>query len=248
MESPNSFCRMKRRNSAGGPVSEAELRSAFGGSAALAPWLRLPATRWIANAREHGLPIGDRQSPIANRSEPPPVGGGTTRGEAHPARRGANHARGCQFRTFAMSIVEAVMRELPTELHPSGGNTKLFAELANCLREAGDQAGNACSHWKPWRAVRRTGRDGFHLSVRPGAGTVFHRLQRHERRRDTGFYDLLASEARLCSYVAIALGRSRRITGFRWAVCSSLRAPADAHFVERFDVRVPDAAAGHAQL
>ncbi len=28
-----------------------------------------------------------------------------------------------------------------------------------------------------------------------------------ERRRDTGFYDLLASEARLCSYVAIALGQ-----------------------------------------
>ncbi len=28
-----------------------------------------------------------------------------------------------------------------------------------------------------------------------------------ERRRDTSFYDLLASEARLCSYVAIALGQ-----------------------------------------
>ena len=70
-----------------------------------------------------------------------------------------------------------------------------------------------------------------------------------ERRCDTSFYDLLASEARLCSYVAIALGQvpqdamvldgpsARRVAG-----------RADARFVERLDVRISDAAAGHAQL
>jgi cyclic beta-1,2-glucan synthetase len=41
----------------------------------------------------------------------------------------------------------------------------------------------------------------------PDEGPVLHGFNVTERRRDPGFYDLLASEARLCSYVAIALGQ-----------------------------------------
>ena len=70
-----------------------------------------------------------------------------------------------------------------------------------------------------------------------------------ERRRDTSFYDLLASEARLCSYVAIALGQVPQDHWFslgRLLVAS--RGRAGPGFVERLDVRIPDAAAGHAQL
>ena len=37
-------------------------------------------------------------------------------------------------------------------------------------------------------------------------------------RRDNSFYDLLASEARLASFIAIAKGMCRKSTGFTWAV------------------------------
>ena len=43
-----------------------------------------------------------------------------------------------------------------------------------------------------------------------------------ENRCDASFYDLLASEARLCSYVASLRGRFHRTTGSHWDVCSSL--------------------------
>ena len=45
-----------------------------------------------------------------------------------------------------------------------------------------------------------------------------------DQRLDNSFYDLLASEARLASFVAIAQGRSARSTGSRWADCSPRRA------------------------
>ena len=70
-----------------------------------------------------------------------------------------------------------------------------------------------------------------------------------ERRRDASYYDLLASEARLCSFVAIAQGT----TAAGKLVCP--RTPAhdhgwrsDSSFVERVDVRVPHAAPHHADL
>ena len=70
-----------------------------------------------------------------------------------------------------------------------------------------------------------------------------------ESRLDASFYDLLASEARLCSYVAIALGQVPQDHWFslgRLLVAFARRA--GAGFLERLDVRISDAAAGHAQL
>ena len=70
-----------------------------------------------------------------------------------------------------------------------------------------------------------------------------------DRRLDSSFYDLLASEARLCQ-----LRRHRAGHAAAGALVRT-RAPADdrgrragAAVVERLDVRVPDAAAGHAKL
>ena len=40
-----------------------------------------------------------------------------------------------------------------------------------------------------------------------------------ERRLDASFYDLLASEARLASFIVIAQGNSARSIGSRWAAC-----------------------------
>ena len=70
-----------------------------------------------------------------------------------------------------------------------------------------------------------------------------------ERRRDASYYDLLASEARLCTFVAIAQGHLPQESWF------ALGPPADdrggragAAVVERLDVRVPDAARRDAGL
>jgi cellobiose phosphorylase len=82
------------------------------------------------------------------------------------------------------------------------------AELARCLREAGDHARQRML------ALEALARQCDKLAVMDFAflfnvardlfATGFNVT---ERRFDTGFYDLLASEARLCSYVAIALGQ-----------------------------------------
>jgi cellobiose phosphorylase len=81
-------------------------------------------------------------------------------------------------------------------------------ELARCLREAGDHArqrlltlealAKQCDEFAAmdFTFLFNTARDLF--------STGFNVT---ERRFDIGFYDLLASEARLCSYVAIALGQ-----------------------------------------
>ena len=70
-----------------------------------------------------------------------------------------------------------------------------------------------------------------------------------ERRRDDSFYDLLASEARLASFVAIAQGQLPQEHLVRpGPTAHRQRRRADAPFLERLDVRVPDAAPGHAHL
>jgi cellobiose phosphorylase len=83
-----------------------------------------------------------------------------------------------------------------------------FATLAHCLREASD---DACQRLLTLEALAKQCDE---LAVMDFA--FLFNLERNlfstgfnvtERRFDMGFYDLLASEARLCSYVAIALGQ-----------------------------------------
>ena len=70
-----------------------------------------------------------------------------------------------------------------------------------------------------------------------------------ERRLDASFYDLLASEARLCSYVVIAQGQVSQDHWFSLGrLLVALRGDPGVGFLERVDVRVLDAAAGHAEL
>ena len=63
-------------------------------------------------------------------------------------------------------------------------------------------------HRTPGPAGRRAGAHGLRLPVRQGAPPAGHRLQRRSSAGGTpGYYDLLASEARLASFVAIAQGQ-----------------------------------------
>ena len=68
-------------------------------------------------------------------------------------------------------------------------------------------------------------------------------------RLDPSYYDLLASEARLASFIAIAKGDVPEAHWFHLGrLVTSVRRHADAPVVERDDVRVPDAAPRHAEL
>ncbi len=70
-----------------------------------------------------------------------------------------------------------------------------------------------------------------------------------DHRQDASYYDLLASEARFSSFVAIAQGALPQETWFALGTpVDHDRLRAGASFMERVNVRIPDAAAGHADL
>jgi cyclic beta-1,2-glucan synthetase len=69
-----------------------------------------------------------------------------------------------------------------------------------------------------------------------------------ERRRDPSCYDLLASEARLASFLLIAQGQVPQKHWFALGRLLTSHGGDWPDVVERLDVRVPDAAAGHADL
>ena len=70
-----------------------------------------------------------------------------------------------------------------------------------------------------------------------------------QRRCDESYYDLLASEARLCNFVAIAQGKLPQESWFALGrLLTSVGRRAGSAGVERLDVRIPDAAARDADL
>jgi len=106
---------------------------------------------------------------------------------------------------------ELTLRDVSRLDEPRGSLLKAGgegADLARCLREAADHARHRLA------ALEALARQCDGLAAMDfaflfnGARDLFATgYNVTERRFDTGFYDLLASEARLCSYVAIALGQ-----------------------------------------
>jgi cellobiose phosphorylase len=106
-------------------------------------------------------------------------------------------------------LIEAALQDLTTRPAPSQAEAqKNLPELARCLHEAGDHArqrllaldtlARQCDELAAmdFTLLFDTARDLFSIGFNVA-----------ERRCDPSFYDLLASEARLCSYVTIALGQ-----------------------------------------
>ena len=70
-----------------------------------------------------------------------------------------------------------------------------------------------------------------------------------EQRKDSSFYDLLASEVRLGIFVGIAQGKLSQESWFALGrLLTELRRRPHPAFLERIDVRVPDASTSHAFL
>jgi cellobiose phosphorylase len=83
-----------------------------------------------------------------------------------------------------------------------------FAELACCLREAGDHARQRLLALETLATQSdELAAMDFTFLFDPARNLFSIGFNVTERRCDTGFYDLLAAEARLCSYVTIALGQ-----------------------------------------
>jgi cyclic beta-1,2-glucan synthetase len=81
-------------------------------------------------------------------------------------------------------------------------------DFARCLREAGDHARERLLALEALaKQCDELAAMDFAFLFNPARDLFSTGFNVTERRFDTGFYDLLASEARLCSYVAIALGQ-----------------------------------------
>ena len=149
-------------------------------------------------------------------------------------------------------LIEAALQEISLEpaSPPHKPKTEQLANSARCLREASDHARQRLLALENLaRQCDELAAMDFTFLFDPARDLFSIGFNVTERRCDASFYDLLASEARLCSYVAIALGQVPQDHWFslgRLLVAS--RGRADPGFVERLDVRIPDAAAGHAQL
>ncbi len=111
-----------------------------------------------------------------------------------------------QFDLTICPMVETELGVLTSEAEPEVHD--LFTELLRCLREASAHARERLLELESLATQCDTlaAMDFAYLfdSARDLFAIGFNVT---ERRRDPSYYDLLASEARLCSYVAIALGQ-----------------------------------------
>ncbi len=106
-------------------------------------------------------------------------------------------------------LMEELLQDLSAEPGQSPEEVKKsLAELSRCLREAGEHARQRLL------ALENLAVQSEHMAAMdftflfdPARNLFSIGFNVTERRRDSSFYDLLASEARLCSYVAIALGQ-----------------------------------------
>ncbi|HEV7925200.1 MAG TPA: glucoamylase family protein, partial [Verrucomicrobiae bacterium] len=106
-------------------------------------------------------------------------------------------------------LIEAASQGLPMEPAQSREEEQNYlTEFSRCLREANDRARQRLL------ALETLATQGDELAAMdftflfdPTRDLFSVGFNVTERRRDASFYDLLASEARLCSYVAIALGQ-----------------------------------------
>jgi cellobiose phosphorylase len=105
---------------------------------------------------------------------------------------------------FSLREVSTLAKSLHLSLEQSGD----YAELARCMQEADEHATQRLL------TLETLAKQSDEMSVMdftflfdPARNLFSIGFNVTESRRDSSFYDLLASEARLCSYVAIALGQ-----------------------------------------
>jgi cellobiose phosphorylase len=114
-----------------------------------------------------------------------------------------------KFDQLHCPLIETALQDLATEPAQSRlEEQKCLTELSRCLREASDHARQRLLALE--NLAKQSGELAamdFAFLFNPARDLFSIGFNVTEYRPDAGFYDLLASEARLCSYVAIALGQ-----------------------------------------
>ena len=140
----------------------------------------------------------------------------------------------------ALSEVRYWLQEL-SEILAVGADGPFPDDLDRSLREVSSRADRLVDGMKfgfLYDRQRKLFSIGYRLAGAEGPG-----------RLDGSYYDLMASEARLASFVAIAKGDVPQSHWFHLnRSLISLKGRRDARLLERVDVRVPDAPDVHAGL
>jgi cellobiose phosphorylase len=160
----------------------------------LAPWLTLPTS--IRSSRREEAPTSKAES-------------GKRKAEiSQSLLTSAATKLDNQFPQLDQELTLREVSRLDQSLSPlmEAGDSDL--ELARCLREAGEHARQRMLALEALaRQCDELAAMDFAFLFNVARDLFATGFNVTERRFDTGFYDLLASEARLCSYVAIALGQ-----------------------------------------
>jgi cellobiose phosphorylase len=172
----------------------------------LAPWLPLPNP--LDGRRGQVVPTPP--SLVAMEVEIP-----LTSASAGLAEKLAQLDQAPTLRALAMveqslcPLIEAALQDLPTDpAQTRNEEQKFLTELSRCAREAGDHARQRLQALETLAAQSdELAAMDFTFLFDPARDLFSTGFNVSERRCDNSFYDLLASEARLCSYVAIALGQ-----------------------------------------
>ena len=157
----------------------------------LAPWLALQTLAHGGRPAEVASAAANLEEKIALLDQPPSL---------HEI---------ANLEAMLCPLIEAALQAIPTEpTQRRLEESKHLTELARCLREASAHARQRLSELESlaMQCDALAAMD-FTFLFDPARDLFSIGFNVTERRCDTSFYDLLASEARLCSYVAIALGQ-----------------------------------------
>ena len=114
-----------------------------------------------------------------------------------------------EFEQSLCPLIEAALQDLAKDpAQQRKEERKYLTELSRCLREAGDHARQRLLALETLaQQSAALAATDFTFLFDPARDLFSIGFNVTEGRCDSSFYDLLASEARLCSYVAIALGQ-----------------------------------------
>jgi cyclic beta-1,2-glucan synthetase len=172
----------------------------------LAPWLALPNASGGSQRAQVPTP-----SSLTGTQDERPLTSAETRLEEKLAQLDQTPTLReiSQFDQSLCPLIEAALEDLPAEpaQSPAGRRAQL-TELLRGLREASDHARQRLLALETLaRQSDELAAMDFTFLFDPARALFSVGFNVTERLRDTSYYDLLASEARLCGYVAIALGQ-----------------------------------------
>ena len=176
----------------------------------LAPWLAVPTPS--RSRRREGAPTSksEIENPKSNINRSLLTSAATRLEEKLAQLDQAPTLREvAKFEQSHCPLIEAAGQDLPTEpAQPSKEEQTYLTELSRCAREASDHARQRLLAMETLaKQCDELAAMDFTFLFDPARDLFSTGFNVTERRSDTSFYDLLASEARFCSYVAIALGQ-----------------------------------------